>query len=454
MSDSVKLARFLKQHPNVETVELLVADVAGVLRGKRVEKSLLGKVFESGFYLPGSIMSLDATGTTVEEAGLGAKVGDKDRLCKPLIDTLTIVPWHENGDRAQVLCTMHEDDGTPFFADPRQVLSRAVERFDQLGFTPGIALELEFYLIDPERDVNGHIQPPLIPGTSRRMTSCQVYSIDELDDYDFFIRDVVEMAAKQNIPADTVIAEYAPGQFEVNLNYGNDIMAAADNAVLLKRIIHSVAKKHGMIASFMAKPYIENSGNGLHIHLSLLDKAGNNIFAQDDPTQNPYMRHAVAGLLDMADSTQAFLFPNINSYRRLDPGAYAPTSKTWGNDNRTVAIRIPSGGQSATRLEHRISGADANPYLAVTVILAGVVEGITEEMEPPKAVVGDAYEQEHEHISDNQRDALRAMEHDERVKHWFGADFIRVYSICKWQEIQLFERQITPLEYDLLLPYM
>lgn len=454
MTSRSVLDKFLKQHPDVETIELLIADTSGVLRGKRVEKSLLNKVFEKGFYLPGSIMSLDATGTTVEEAGLGAKVGDKDRLCNPIPETLSIVPWHKNGDRAQVLCTMHEDDGSAFFADPRQVLKNAVEKFESLGYTPGIALELEFYLIDPDRDQNGHIQPPLIPGTNRRMTSCQVYSIDELDDYDFFIRDVVETAAKQGIPADTVIAEYAPGQFEVNLNYGNDILAAADNAILLKRVIHSVAKKHGMMASFMAKPYIEESGNGLHIHLSLMDKQGNNIFADDDPTQNAFMRHAVAGLLDMADATQAFLFPNINSYRRLDPGAYAPTSKTWGNDNRTVAIRIPSGGKDATRLEHRISGADANPYLAVTAILAGVVEGISNEMTPPEAVVGDAYEQDHEHISDNARDALRNMEGDARIQEWFGKDFVQVYSICKWQEIRLFEHQITAKEYDLLLPYM
>ncbi|GLQ29539.1 glutamine synthetase family protein [Litoribrevibacter albus] len=443
---------FLLKHPEVETIELLVADLNGVIRGKRIERSLLKKVYKKGFYLPGSVMALDATGTTVEESGLGMDVGDCDRLCFPIPGTLSIVPWHD-GDRAQALCTMYETDGTPFFADPRQVLVNAVKRFEALGYTPGIALELEFYLIDPQTNERGQIQPPLIPGTDRRMSSKQVYSVDDLDDYDFFIRDVITTAQAQNIPADTVIAEYAPGQFEVNLNYGNDILAAADQAVLLKRVISSVAKKYGMQASFMAKPYIDESGNGLHIHLSLMDSEGMNVFAADDPTTNHLLKSAVAGLLDMADSTQALLCPNVNSYRRLAPEAFAPTSKTWGVDNRTVAIRIPSGGKESTRIEHRISGADANPYLAVTTLLAGVVEGITQDMSAPEVVTGNAYEQDHSHIADNQRDALRAMTADPRVLDWFGADFIEMYGKCKWSEVQLFERQVTAMEYELLLPY-
>ena len=441
---------FLLAHPDVETIELLIADLNGVIRGKRIERGLLRKVYGSGFYLPGSVMALDATGTTVEESGLGMDVGDCDRLCRPVAGTLSLVPWHEKGDRAQVLCSMFERDGTPFFADPRQVLVSAVKRFEQLGYTSGIALELEFYLVDLQPDDQGHIQPPKIPGTDRRMSSKQVYSLSDLDDYDFFIRDVIATARSQNIPADTVIAEYAPGQFEVNLHHGQDILAAADQAVLLKRVISSVAKKHGMMASFMAKPYIEESGNGLHLHLSLLDSSGANAFAAD----KTLIESAIGGLLDMADSTQAVLCPNVNSYRRLAPEAFAPTSKTWGTDNRTVAIRVPASSAEATRLEHRISGADASPYLAVAVLLAGVVEGITNKIEAPSEVTGNAYEQDHPEIADNQRDALRAMSEDERVTHWLGQDFVEMYQHCKWSEVRLFERQITSMEYELLLPYV
>ncbi|WP_320822200.1 glutamine synthetase family protein [Reinekea sp.] len=445
---------FLEAFPDVTTIELLICDLNGVLRGKRIERELLERVFTVGFYLPGSVMSLDASGSTVEDAGLGMDQGDRDRLCFPIAGTLSIVPWHESGDRAQALCTMFEEDtDTPFFADPRQVLVQAVERFSQMGFEVGIAMELEFYLLDAIRDGDGNLQPPKPPGSSRRMRSNQIYSMDDLDEYDFFIRDVIDTAHQQNIPADTVIAEYAPGQFEVNLNYGSDILKAVDHSVLLKRLIASVATKYKMEATFMAKPYIQEAGSGLHLHLSLL-KDGVNIFASEDPTTNPYMRNAIGGLLDMADSTQGFLAPTINSYRRLAPDAFAPTTKTWGYDNRTVALRIPSGSIDSTRIEHRMCGADTNPYLATTVLLAGVTEGIMNKIEPPTPIDGNAYEQDQPSVADNQRDALRNMQKDARVNKWFGKDFVDVYQSCKWSELRMFEQQVTPMEYELLLPYI
>jgi glutamine synthetase len=277
--------------------------------------------------------------------------------------------------------------------------------------------------------------------------------MDDLDEYDFFIRDVIDTAHQQNIPADTVIAEYAPGQFEVNLNYGSDILKAVDHSVLLKRLIASVAAKYKMEATFMAKPYIQEAGSGLHLHLTLL-KDGVNIFACEDPTTNPYMRNAIGGLLDMADSVQGFLAPTINSYRRLAPHAFAPTTKTWGYDNRTVALRIPSGSIDSTRIEHRMCGADTNPYLATTVLLAGVPEGILNKIEPPTPIDGNAYEQDQPSVADNQRDALRNMEKDPRVNKWFGKDFVDVYQSCQWSELRMFEQQVTPMEYELLLPYI
>lgn len=449
-----EIAAFLDQHPDVSTVELLVSDLNGVIRGKRIEIDLLEKVYTEGFSLPGSVMALDATGTTVEETGLGAEDGDRDRLCLPVPGSLAPVPW-QGPDRAQALFSMYETDGeTPFAMDPRQVLASVIKRFQQLGYTPGIAVELEFYLIDTERDANGGLQPPVSPTSGRRMSSKQVYSMDDLDEYDFFIRDVIDTAHAQNIPADTVITEYAPGQFEVNLHHCDDPMKAADDAVLLKRVIAQVARKWEMEATFMAKPYIEEAGSGMHIHLSLMDDSGSNIFAAEDPEQNDYMRWAMGGLIAMADGVQALLCPSINSYRRLSPDAFAPTSKTWGYDNRTLALRIPSGSIEATRVEHRFSGADANPYLAVAAVLAGITEGLQNRIEPPDPVTGNAYDQEHPVIADNPRDALRAMDRDPRVNTWFGEDFIDMYRICKWSEVRLFEHQVTPLEYELLLPYV
>ncbi len=445
---------FLNQYPEVTTIELLVVDLDGIIRGKRVERSLLLEVYKKGFHLPQSVLGLDATGTTVEQTELGMLTGDADRHCRPIPGTLKLVPWHDEGDRAQALCTMYEVNGELLSFYPRNVLQNAIQRFNKLGYTAGLALELEFYLLDKELDSNGNIQPPLSPVSGKRLSSTQVYSMQDLDDYDFFIRDVLTMAREQGIPADAVIAEYAPGQFEVNLDYGDDILACTDQAVLLKRVIAAVAQKYEMQATFMAKPYIEESGSGLHIHLSLLDQNGENIFADDDPTTNSNIRHAIAGLLDTADSMQAFSCPTINSYRRLAPQSFAPTSKTWGYDNRTVALRIPSSSQKATRIENRMSGADANPYLAVTAMLAGVYEGMTNHMSPPEPSEGNAYADDVPVVADNQRDSLRAMEADPRVQDWFGEEFVRIYSAVKWHNVYLFEQQVTPMEYELLLPFV
>lgn len=445
---------FLEQHPQLESIDLLICDLNGIMRGKRVGRALLKKVFEQGFYLPGSVMGLDATGDTVAETMLGLATGDSDNLCHPVPGTLTLVPWCTTEVRAQVLCTMHEHDGRPFFADTRQTLCRVVERFEALGYSPGIALELEFYLFDRERDAKGGLQHPRSPNSGRRMTSTQVYAMDDLDDYDFFIRDVLDTARQQGIPADAVISENAPGQFEVNLDYGNDILAAADNAVLLKRLIRQVAKKHDMEASFMAKPYIDQPGNGLHIHLSLMDAQGENIFAADDVLQNPAMRSAMAGLLDLADATQALICPSVNSFRRLAPGECAPISKTWGLDNRSVALRIPAAGGKATRIECRTAGADANPYLATAAMLIGIGEGLKNKRQPCEPVVDNAYAQDHPLLADNQRDALRKMEVDPRVGEWLGEDFAHVYTVAKWYDVRLFEKQVTAMEYELLLPYL
>ena len=451
MHDS-DIAQFLQQNPNVSTIELLISDLNGVLRGKRIERNHLQKVFDQGFYLPGSVMSLDATGTTVEAAGLGMSAGDCDQLCRPIPDTLALVPWITDGSRAQVLCTMYEKDQQPFFADPRQILLNTIKRFNQLGYTAGFAVELEFYLIDPKGSADGTVQPPVSAHTQQRMSSCQVYSIEDLAEHEGFIQAVIAAAHAQGIPADTVIAEYAPGQFEVNLHHDEDILRAVDHAIMLKRVIRNIARQHGMEATFMAKPYLQESGNGMHIHLSLT-KHGQNQFADDDPTTNALLRSAVAGILSMADSTQAFLAPNINSYRRLLSESFAPTSKCWGLDNRTVALRIPAGKAEATRIEHRMAGADANPYLVTSALLAGIVEGIQQQLEPPAAITGNAYEQNIEQVADNLRDALRNMDNDPRICNWFGDRFIALFQACKWHDLELFEQQITPMEYQLLLRY-
>lgn len=440
-----QLNRFLVQFPDVETLELLIPDQSGILRGKRIERDAFEKAFIDGICLPASVFGLDATGATVEQTGLGFDHGDADRICRPIPETLLPVPWHKN--RAQVFITMEEEPGKPFQANPRQVLTEIVDRFRQRGLKPVVAVELEFYLMDNRLDKNGQPQAPVSPLTGQRQESTQVYSIENLDDYKDFIDSVLEYAHIQGVPADGVIAEYAPGQFEVNLHHVDDPVLAADHAIMLKRIIQQAARQEDMRATFMAKPYIGESGSGTHIHCSLIDEHGQNAFAQDESL----LKQGVAGLLATLKPAQALLFPNINSFKRLGAETFAPHAPTWGFDNRTVAVRIPAGSEHSLRVEHRVGGADANPYLSVAAVLAGLDLGMQQQLSPPEPIEGNAYEQVTMQLAESARDALEAFRQDEAFHNYFNETFRKVYLAVKEHDLRLFEQQVTPLEYDLLL---
>ncbi|HAG17996.1 MAG TPA: glutamine synthetase, partial [Pseudomonas sp.] len=243
---------FLKEHPEVQYVDLLITDMNGVVRGKRIERASLHKVYEKGINLPASLFALDINGITVESTGLGMDIGDSDRICFPIPNTLSKEPWQKR-PTAQLLMTMHERDGAPFFADPREVLRQVVSKFDELGLTICAAFELEFYLIDQE-NINGRPQPPRSPISGKRPHSTQVYLIDDLDEYVDCLQDILEGAKEQGIPADAIVKESAPAQFEVNLHHVADPIKACDYAVLLKRLIKNIAYDHEMDTTFMAKP--------------------------------------------------------------------------------------------------------------------------------------------------------------------------------------------------------
>ncbi|RRJ82661.1 glutamine synthetase family protein [Aestuariirhabdus litorea] len=439
-------ADFLAQHPELTTIDLLIPDMNGVIRGKRVDPSVLAKAYSKGICLPESLFSLDIRGNTVEETGVGLDTGDADKYCYPVPGTLALVPWQRR-PTAQVLMTMHEADRTPILINPRQVLAGVVERFKELGVKPVVAVEMEFYLLDKEFSPELTPQPPLSPVSGKRENNTQVYSMDDLDDYADFLEDVIHSAQQQGIPADTIIAEYAPGQFEVNLHHVDDPMAACDHGILLKRVIKSIATKHGFEATFMAKPYPDLAGNGMHIHVSVLDALGENAFANADGSFTPLMMHALAGLLELMPASMALFCPNVNSYRRFSPDFYTPNTPSWGVDNRTTALRIPAGDRAATRIEHRVSGADANPYLVMASILAGIHHGVVNRMECPPVLRGNAYKQLEPSLADNLRDALRLLEESEPLISYLGKHFLDTYCICKEHEMVEFEKSISDLEY-------
>lgn len=442
--------KFFSRYPKIKTLEVFAVDVNGVLRGKKMPVSAAKKLFESGLRMPRSIFAVDIWGQDVLPAGLVAETGDNDGICRAVPGTLLPVPWAD-APAAQVLLTMEEGSGKPFFADPRQVLKKVLDLFRAKGLTPVVAAELEFYLFDARRDERGFPQPPRSKRTGRRSSAAHILSIGELDEFSDALSDISRACDVQSIPADTTISENGPGQYEINLNHVPDALLAADHATLLKRAVRGVARKHGLDASFMAKPYGGLSGSGLHVHFSVLDKKGKNIFAGGDKSGTPALRHAIGGLLKAMPDSTALFAPNLNSYRRFAAGSHAPTTVSWGYDNRSAALRVPSSDLAATRIEHRVAGADANPYLILAAILAGAYDGIVNRIDPGKPFAGNVYESKAKRLPATWDTALAAFEKSPFIAKYLGRGYQKLYLVCKRQEKEQLERQVTSAEYDAYL---
>jgi len=439
---------FLAAHPDLVSVDLLLPDQHGVLRGKRIPAHELLKVYEQGIYLPGSVFALDINGNTVESTGIGFDTGDCDQPCRVIPHTLTMVPW-QTKPMAQCLITMEQSPGKAYFANPRHVLDQICDQYQAQGLTPMVAVELEFYLTDAKRLESGLLQPPIAPITGLRESDTQVYAVDNLDDYSALLDNIMLAAQAQNIPASTAVAEYAPGQFEINLQHVADPVLACDQAILLKRIIKSVSRKHGFGATFMAKPYADQAGSGMHIHMSLLDDSATNVFACDQQQQpNTMLSQALAGLQVTMAETMALLCPKVNSYRRFQPDFFVAMAPTWGVDNRTVALRIPNGSGSATRIEHRVAGADANPYLAMAALLSGALHGINNELILGPQTTGNGAEKVAPSLPLNWVDAYGILGNSKFAENAFGAEFLRVYTQVQQQEYNEFNRHVSSLEID------
>lgn len=436
----------LQQLRDCEQVDLILPDMNGLLRGKRVTRDALEKVYTDGVCLPMSLIATDITGNTVEETGLGYDIGDEDRICRPVPGSLKPVPWAPR-PMAQLLLSMEDGDGQPFEANPREVLRRVLDRYAARGLRPVVAVELEFYLFDRLPDAHGRPQPPVNAHTGARNTSTQVYYLEDLNDFREFIDGVASACRQQGIPADTAVAEYAPGQFEINLKHRDDALLACDDAIFLKRAIKSIAQQQGLQASFMAKPLVDQAGSGLHIHASVLDRDGRNIFACTPDQPADTLRHAIGGLQRSAQDCLLLFAPNANSYRRYVLNAFVPLNEVWGFNNRTVAMRIPHSDEKNTRIEHRVGGADANVYLATAAVLAGMLDGIEHGYDPGAPIIGNAYEQT-EIKTPFWRDAIDDFMRSDFIAAQFGERFRHIYGQQKLKELHSFQREVTTLEYD------
>jgi glutamine synthetase len=436
----------LQQIAACEMVDLLLPDMNGLLRGKRITRDALEKVYANGICLPMSLIATDITGNTVEETGLGYDIGDEDRICRPIPGTLKIIPWQKK-PMAQLLLSMEDGKGDTFEANPREVLKRVLERFTEKGLTPVVAVELEFYLLDKELLKDGRPQMSINPATGERNKTTQVYYMEDLNDYQNFTDAVTDACRAQHIPADTAVAEYAPGQFEINLKHRKDALIACDDSILLKRVIKEVASQQNLLASFMAKPFVDQAGSGLHVHVSVVDKNGKNIFACTPEKPADALRHAVGGMQRTSKDCMLMFAPHANSYRRFVLNAYVPLNDCWGFNNRTVAMRIPHSDEANTRIEHRISGADANPYLVTAAVLAGILHGLETQADPGAAIVGNAYEQTEQRTL-FWRDTIDDFIKSDFIEKTFGNRFQHIFGQQKSKEMRSFYTEVTTLEYD------
>lgn len=441
------IVAWLEDNPQVEVLHTAVCDLNGIMRGKRIPIDQARRIAENGIRMPLSIVGVDVWGEDIVGNSMVFASGDTDGICSPTGRGAMPINWTTRPS-AMIPLWLFQDARTPFLGDPRQALAQVLRRYAEYGLQPVVATELEFYLVDAEAD---SAQPPISPYTGKRLDSDAILSLDELEDFGEFFRDVYLQCEQQNVPADTAVAENGVGQFEINLLHTNDALKAADDAVLFKRIVKGVARKHKLVATFMAKPYGARSGNGFHVHFSLNDAAGNNVFDDGTDSGSEVMHHGVAGLLaGMAESTLLFA-PHFNSYRRLRPDTHAPSAISWGYENRTTAVRIPGGNYRARRIEHRVAGADANPYLVLAGILGAALAGIEDQKKPPKPFTGRAYSERLPKLPADWASAVNAFEDGETIPRIFDEALRSMFVACKRQEIAGFASQVTDLEFSAYL---
>ena len=437
--------KFLADNPDIEVIEALLVDLNGVHRGKWIPRHKLESVFAGEMRLALTGVTPDIWGRDVP--ALCAETGDGDGICVPTARTLKRLPWLARPTAQVYLQLTHE--GKPWGYDPRVVLENIQQRFAARGLTAVVAPELEFMLLSTERDAHGI---PLLPRTrigGRSGVGGQLYSTDVMHEFADVLHEMREACDAMELRLDTLVKELAPGQYELNQQHLGDALQAADNAQMLKRVIKGVAQKHGYVATFMPKPFAHMDGNGFHTHISVVDDSGQNIFDDGTEKGSAALRHAIAGLAaSMADLMLVFA-PNRNSYRRFAAGTHTPAAPTWGYENRDVALRVPVGDPASRRIEHRVAGADANPYLVLAAILAGVLHGLEEKLPAPEPAGGT-----HEAATELAADWLTATRDFERstfVPEYLGAPFQQAMSAIKRFEQDEFNRTITPFEYDAYL---
>lgn len=439
---------FQRAHPEVSGLDAFVIDVNGNTLGKRIAIADAAKVFTDGVQFSASALLADSRGLGQNVQGMGTSDGDPDGNAMPIRGSLCRAPWTRT-PTAQVVCEMrHVETGEPYWFDPRGILAAVVRRCHEAGIHPVVACELEFYLVDPRRGADGRIAlAASAPNTDPPRRAANL-SMDAVELNALFLNRVETSAATQAVPVCGAVAEYGIGQFEVNLRHVADPLLAADHAVLLKRIVKGVARSMDMQATFMAKPFINQPGSGLHVHVSVADEQGRNRFG--GPGGEATLRNAIGGLQALMYDSIGICAPNLNSYRR-HLGPFVPRNCDWGYNNRSVAFRIPAAKGEGRRVEHRVAGADASPHLVMASILAGILHGIEQRLEPSAPAEGRAERATDGGFPDGLFDALERMRNSALLARYLPRRFLEAFHELKRKEYAAVMQEIVPVEYDFYL---
>ena len=428
-------------------VEALITDCNGIARGKWLPVQKLDTIEKQGLKLPKSALGLDVWGRDIP--ALAHANGDIDGYCHLVEGSLRPLLTERGVDQAQVLLSMFDKDGNPYMGDPRQVLQALVNRFTEKELRPCMAVELEFSLL-PKPETSEAIGAAL---RDQNAVGGNLYALSELDYHGPLLEALRQAFDTQDLPYEGIIKESAPSQFEINVAHSDDVMLLADQVIRMQRTIRAVSARHGFVASFMPKPIDDEAGNGLHVHCSLLNENGTNVFDDGGEEGSDLLRYAVAGCLELLPASMLLFAPSFNAYRRFQPGNHAPTESAWGYDNRTTAIRIPESPSAARRLEHRVAGADANPYLVLAAVLAGIWHGIENTLSPPNPIEGNAWDQEIDApaLPTTMDEAISVFDKSDVLSSYLTSEFKTLFLATKVQERNEFAKRVTEFELETYL---